>query len=117
MRADTLPRLRKFNPATKHAPFHESVWELGRYCRVYVSKDMPQALMTMTKERNYQINATEAVQLAQRASTSADKWRLLRLAERWLDLADRARECSHRIRKSSKLHPLILDKIDRHLSE
>jgi hypothetical protein len=71
----------------------------------------------MTKEENYQRNATEAVQLAQRASTVADKSRLLKLAERWLELAERARESNRRLRKSSKLHPLILDKIDRHLSE
>jgi hypothetical protein len=44
----------------------------------------------MSKEDDYRKNAAEAVELANRAASTGDKSRLLALAERWLDLADRA---------------------------
>jgi hypothetical protein len=44
----------------------------------------------MSKEDDYRKNAADAVQLANRAASTPDKSRLLALAERWLDLADRA---------------------------
>jgi hypothetical protein len=44
----------------------------------------------MTREDAYRKNAAESVELANRDSTTRDKGRLLNLAERWLDLADRA---------------------------
>jgi hypothetical protein len=59
----------------------------------------------MSKEDDYRHNAAETLELANK-STSADKGRLLRLAEKWLDLADRA----HRPRRSSRQfgeHPLV----------
>jgi hypothetical protein len=47
----------------------------------------------MTREDEYRRNAADSVDLAHRAGTSSDKGRLLALAEKWLDLAERA----HRI--------------------
>jgi hypothetical protein len=41
----------------------------------------------MAEEDDYRRHAADLVRLAQRASTSADKGRLLALAEAWLDLA------------------------------
>jgi hypothetical protein len=46
----------------------------------------------MSKEAEYRQNAADSVELAQRATSSADKGRLLALAERWLDLGDRAQK-------------------------
>jgi len=71
----------------------------------------------MTKENDYRRNAAETMRLAQRASSTADKSRLLKLAERWLDLADRARLIARRLRKPSHLHPMIQEKLDRHIRE
>jgi len=65
----------------------------------------------MTKEDDYRSNAAETMQLAQRASSS-DKGRLLKLAEAWLDLADRARKAARNLRRPMILHPLVR-KIDR----
>jgi hypothetical protein len=50
----------------------------------------------MSIEDNYRHNADELVQLANKASKIADKRTLLRLAEQWLDLADRARDIAKR---------------------
>jgi hypothetical protein len=44
----------------------------------------------MTKEDDHRKHAADLLQMAQRAATSADKSRLLQMAESWLDLADRA---------------------------
>jgi len=66
----------------------------------------------MSKEADYRNNAAEMVQLAQRASLSADKRRLLDMADAWLDLADRAHKAMRRSRKPSVLHPLVREKID-----
>jgi hypothetical protein len=44
----------------------------------------------MTKEADYRANAANSIELANRASSMIDKGRLLELAEKWLDLADRA---------------------------
>jgi hypothetical protein len=57
----------------------------------------------MTKEDDYRRNAAETFDLAHRAGTSADKGRLLRLAENWLDLADRAARLTKRF--GPKRHP------------
>jgi hypothetical protein len=63
----------------------------------------------MTKVDDYRKNAIETVELANRASTTEDKVRLLNLAEKWVDLADRV----HRTIRSqaSRLHPLIRAKL------
>ena len=63
----------------------------------------------MSKEIDYRENAAETFELAQHASSSRDKGRLLALAEKWLDLADRAR----RVRLAGKTyeHPLLKAKL------
>jgi hypothetical protein len=45
---------------------------------------------SMSKETDYRMSAAQTMQLAERASTLAEKGRLLLLAGRWLELADRA---------------------------
>ena len=44
----------------------------------------------MSKETDYRVSAVQTMQLAERATTLAEKGRLLLLAGRWLKLADRA---------------------------
>ncbi len=60
-------------------------------------------LNPMTAADDYRKNAAETIELANRAMTSADKGRLLRLAESWLDLADRAARLTKRF--GPKRHP------------
>jgi hypothetical protein len=71
----------------------------------------------MTTEDDYRRSAAETIQLAHLASSSADKGRLLKLAEAWLDLADRARRTSRNLRRPASLHPLIREKLDRYTRE
>ena len=61
----------------------------------------------MSKTEEYLDNAAETVDLANRASSSADKSRLLRLAEKWLDLAERASQLVGRSRSPVGEHPLV----------
>jgi hypothetical protein len=66
----------------------------------------------MTKEDDYRQNAVETVDLANKASTFEGKARLLALAEKWVDLADRVhRSARSRISKLRDLHPLIRKKL------
>jgi len=71
----------------------------------------------MTKEDDYRRKAAESVQLAQRAATTGDKGRLLKLAEAWLDLADRARYVKRTVRKPRDLHPLIREKLAPYMDD
>ena len=70
----------------------------------------------MPKTDEYAVNALETLELAERAGNPDAKRRLLRLAEGWLDLADRAqnrRRCK-RMRKGLD-HPLVNAKLgDEH---
>jgi hypothetical protein len=62
----------------------------------------------MGKDDEYRHYAARTMDLAQRASSSADKGRLLMMAEAWLDLADRVhRGVSHEVRRARELHPVI----------
>jgi hypothetical protein len=61
----------------------------------------------MSKTEEYLDNAAETVDLANRASSSADKSRLLRLPEKWLDLAERASHLVRRSRSPVGEHPLV----------
>jgi hypothetical protein len=61
----------------------------------------------MSKTDEYLNNAAETVELASRASSSADKSRLLRLAGRWLDLAERAGRLVRRSKSPVGEHPLV----------
>jgi hypothetical protein len=69
----------------------------------------------MSKENDYRRNAADTMQLAQRASSNEDKGRLLKLAEAWLNLADRACITARRSRRPSVLHPLVRKKLDQYL--
>jgi hypothetical protein len=69
----------------------------------------------MNKADDYRRNAADTMQLAQRASSSEDKGRLLKLAEAWLDLADRAHATAKRSRRPSILHPLVRKKLDQYM--
>lgn len=61
----------------------------------------------MSKTEEYLDNAAETVELANRASSSVDKGRLLRLAEKWLDLAERASQLVRRSKPPVGEHPLV----------
>jgi hypothetical protein len=67
----------------------------------------------MNKEDDYRRNAADTVRLVQCASSSEDKGRLLKLAEAWLDLANRTRTAASRSRRPVILHPLVQKKLHR----
>jgi hypothetical protein len=68
-------------------------------------------LMRMTKEYDYLDNAAATMRLAQHATSSSDKTRLVSLAEGWVELADKAHEDSRRPRRPTILHPLVEKKL------
>ncbi len=61
----------------------------------------------MCKADEYRDNALKSYDLAHKASTSADKGRLLRLTEKWLDLAERAHRLTGRPKPRIAEHPLV----------
>jgi hypothetical protein len=65
----------------------------------------------MTKETEYRANAANSIELANRASSMRDKGRLLELAEKWLDLADRAHRLTRRFKPAAWQHPLLRSKL------
>jgi len=65
----------------------------------------------MTKHTQYRANAANSIELANRASSISDKGRLLELAEKWLDLADRAQRLRRGFRPSAWQHPLLRSKL------
>ena len=65
----------------------------------------------MTKEDDYLDSAAETVRLVQHASSSSDKSRLLKLAEGWVGLAEKAHN-SDRRRRPVVLHPLVAKKMN-----
>jgi hypothetical protein len=65
----------------------------------------------MTQEDDVQ-NAADSMHLAHRAGSTADKGRLLKLAEAWLDLAERAHSRDRNLRRPTILHPLIERKLN-----
>jgi len=68
----------------------------------------------MTKQDDYLQSAADAMELVQRAPSNEDKGRLLKLAQAWVDLADRARKAARRIRKPFLAEPLEPNKLERH---
>lgn len=63
---------------------------------------------------DYRKNAADTVEMANRASTLADKGRLLAMAANWLDLADRV--ASQPDGRTLRMHPMISSKLrDRRL--
>ena len=65
----------------------------------------------MSKEDEYRGNALESCDLAKKATTSADRGRLLQLAEKWLDLAVRAHHFTGPSRQYVGEHPLVTTKL------
>ena len=65
----------------------------------------------MTKETEYRANAANSIDLANRASSMRDKGRLLELAEKWLDLADRTHRLARRFAPAAWQHPLLRSKL------
>ncbi len=65
----------------------------------------------MAKEDDYRKNAAETVELASRATNTADKGHLLALADKWLDLADRAQRLTKRFGARQRNHPLVEKKL------
>jgi hypothetical protein len=65
----------------------------------------------VSKEDEYRKNAAESVELAAKMPTSAAKGRLLRMAEKWLDLAARARWRRHPDSQGLPEHPLLRKKL------
>ena len=61
----------------------------------------------MTKEDDYRNNAARTIELASRAESKADKGHLLALAEKWLDLADRAHRSTKRFSIKHRDHLLV----------
>jgi hypothetical protein len=67
--------------------------------------------MPATRAADYRKNASDTMKLAQRAACPADRERLLRMAEAWLALADRANEGI--AYDPMILHPLVREKLGR----
>ena len=65
----------------------------------------------MTNQDDYRKHAAQLVDLARRSDCTADKGRLLAMAEAWLDLADRGRRLVDRQRHRLDQHPLITSKV------
>jgi hypothetical protein len=65
----------------------------------------------MSKEDEYRGNALESYDLARKATTSADRGRLLELAEKWLDLAVRAHHFTGPSRQYVGEHRLVTTKL------
>jgi hypothetical protein len=69
---------------------------------------VPRGAYSMSKEVAYRNFAAKMLDLALRASTPADKERLLAMAEAWFGLADRVHRAGRRQAcKVRDLHPLI----------
>jgi hypothetical protein len=67
----------------------------------------------MNKAQAYRKNAADLMRLAQRASTTENKSRLMRIAEAWLDLADTILKSARRI-PSRAPHSPPRDTSDQH---
>jgi hypothetical protein len=65
----------------------------------------------VSKESEYLDNAAETLDLAKRVSSSPGKGRLLRLAEKWVDLADRVGRLSRCEDPETRLHPLVAQRL------
>jgi len=61
----------------------------------------------MGKEQDYRLTAAEMVDRARNATTVIDKRRLLRLAEKWLDLAERSERVAAQPQRPIGDHPLV----------
>ena len=66
----------------------------------------------MSKQNDYLDSAAQTVRLAQHASSSSTKTRLLNLAEASVVLAKKAHDL--KMRRHIEMHPLLTNKIDFH---
>jgi len=65
----------------------------------------------MSKEAEYRGLAAKAIDLASRASSRRDKSRLLEMAEKWLELAERAHRLADHFKPQQWQHPLLRMKL------
>jgi hypothetical protein len=61
----------------------------------------------MGKEQEYRLTAAEMVDRPHKATTAIDKRRLLGLAEKWLDLAERSERAAVQPQRPFGDHPLV----------
>jgi hypothetical protein len=61
----------------------------------------------MGKEQDYRLTAAEMVDRAHKATAAIDKRRLLRLAEKWLDPAERSERAAAQPQRPIGDHPLV----------
>jgi hypothetical protein len=64
-------------------------------------------LNLMSRQDEYLDKAAQMLELATRASSSSERSRLLSLADKWLDLADRFRQPSEAAARDLNEHPLV----------
>jgi hypothetical protein len=69
-------------------------------------------LTRITEEENCLENAAEIMRPAQHAPSSSDKPPPLKLADWWVELAERAHEDTQRPRRSTTLHPVVRKRMD-----
>jgi hypothetical protein len=67
----------------------------------------------MGKEQDYRLTAAEMVDRAHKATTAIDKRRLLGLAEKWLDLAERSERAAAQPQRPFGDHPLVRKTLER----
>jgi hypothetical protein len=69
----------------------------------------------MPKEAEYRINAFDSLQLAEHARTTEDRVRLLRLADAWMHLADRAKRLKDQLHAGQRpTHPRVASVLGEH---
>jgi hypothetical protein len=73
--------------------------------------DLVAQLRRVSKENEYRDNAAELMRLAERAQSSAEKTRLVTLAEGWVELAEKAHKDNRR--EPTILHPLVEKKLGK----
>jgi hypothetical protein len=64
-------------------------------------------LNPMSKQDEYLNDAAQTLELAMRAPSFSERSRLLNLANKWLDLADRFRQQSEATTRGRNEHPLV----------
>ena len=79
----------------------------------YRLEDLVTQLKQITRKDDYLHNAVETMRLAQHARSHAEKARLVKLAEGWIDLAEKAHEDARRPRRPPILHPLVEKKLGK----
>jgi hypothetical protein len=65
----------------------------------------------MNREYDYRTKAAESLHRALRATSTADKRRLLGMAEAWLDLAERVHKVAEPRMRHMADHPLVRSKL------